>query len=87
MTEMILTANQPEHYSAMLSVITKSLPAIAKSNQSFYKSDSQLKIATLDINDLTDIGAAKHILARIERKKSALKESDLSVRKQKVGLS
>lgn len=87
MTEMILTSNQPEHYSAMLGVISKSLPAISESNQSFYKSDSQLKIVSLDINDLTEIGSAKHILARIERKKAALKESDLEVRKSKIELS
>lgn len=87
MSDIILTATQPERYVGMLNTISKSLPAIKQSNESFYKSDSQLKIVTLDITDLTDIGAARHILARIERKKQALKESDINVRRKKIELA
>lgn len=87
MSEIVLTTNHPQRYVEMLSTITKHLPAIKESSESFYKTDSQLKVVTLDVNDLTDIGAAKHILARIERKKQALKESDIDVRRKQIKLA
>lgn len=87
MDDLILSTNQSGRYVEMVSNISKSLVSIKQSNESFYKSDSQLKIVSLDITDLTDIGAAKHILARIERKKTALKESDIKIRKQKIELA
>lgn len=87
MSDIILTSKQPQHYELMLQSITNKLPAINESSQSFYKSDSQLKVVSLDISDLTDIGAAKHILARIERKKQALKDSDIKIRRSKIELA
>ena len=81
-----ITSALPERYQGMTSRISELMPRINESNQAFYKSDSQLKIVSLDITDLTDVGAAKHILARIERKRAALKESEIKVRKTRVKL-
>lgn len=81
------TANLPEQYAGMQNRINEVMPKIQASSQSFYKSDSQLKIVSLDITELTDVGAAKHILARIERKKQALKESHLKLEKKKIKLA
>jgi hypothetical protein len=87
MNDIVLTQQHPERYQGMMQAISKSLPSIAESSQSFYKSDSQLKIVSLDITELTDIGAAKHLLARIERKKQALKDSDINIRRKKIELA
>lgn len=87
MNELNLYTKHPKNYSEMVAKIGSSLPAIAESSQSFYKSDSQLKIVSLDITDLTDISAAKHILARIEKKKLALKEADIADRKRNLKLN
>ena len=82
-----LTKNLPENYQEMTKRISEIMPRIRESNESFYKSDSQLKMVSLDITDLTDVSAAKHILARIERKKLALEESEFELRKKKVKLA
>lgn len=87
MTDISLTTPLPEVYSQMIDGIAAHLPAIAESSQAFYKSDSQVKIVTLDINDLTDVGAAKHILARIERKRAALRESEIGLRRKRIALA
>lgn len=81
-----ISSQLPERYQGMTSRINELMPRIDQSNQAFYKSDSQLKMVSLDITDLTDVGAAKHILARIERKRSALKESEIKIRKSKIKL-
>lgn len=86
MNELNLHSKHPKNYTEMVAKISNALPAIAESSQSFYKTDSQLKVVTLDITDLTDIGAAKHILARIERKKLALKDADIADRKRNLKL-
>jgi len=82
-----LTKNLPENYQKMTKRISDIMPRVRESNESFYKSDSQLKMVTLDITDLTDISSAKHILARIERRKLALEESEFELRKKKVKLA
>lgn len=87
MTELALTTPLPKKYSQMIESIKNYLPDIQRSNQAFYKSDSQLKMVTLDINDLTDVGAAKHILARIERKQAALRESEIGLRRKRIDLA
>lgn len=88
MTELALTASQlPERYERMIDKVTDLLPRIDASNESFYKSDSQIKTVTLNVTDLTDVGAAKHILARIERKREALKESELGLRRKRIELA
>lgn len=82
-----LNINLPQRYEGMATRISEIMPRVAESSQSFYKSDSQLKMVSLDITDLTDIGAAKHILARIERRKQALKESEIAIRRKKIKLA
>jgi len=87
-TELALTASQlPERYEQMIDKVTDLLPRIDASNESFYKSDSQIKTVSLNVTDLTDVGAAKHILARIERKREALKESELGLRRKRIELA
>lgn len=87
MTELALTTLLPAAYERMMESIADRLPAIDLSSQAFYKSDSQLKMVSLDINDLTDVGAAKHILARIERKRAALRESEVAIRRKRIDLA
>ena len=88
MTELALTASQlPERYEQMIDKVTELLPRIDASNESFYKSDSQIKTVSLNVTDLTDVGAAKHILARIERKREALKESELGLCHKRIELA
>ena len=87
MTDMALVTGLPAAYAAMIDSITEHLPAITESSQAFYKSDSQVKMVTLDINDLTDVGTAKHILARIERKRAALRESEIGLRRKRIDLA
>ena len=74
----------PPEYKKMADRVSEIMPSVTESNQSFYKSDSQLKIVTLNVNDLTDIGAAKHILARIEKKKHALTEAEIDVQRKLI---
>lgn len=87
MTDLALTAPLPEQYAEMVRAVSQHLPSIDASNGAFYKSDSQVKMVTLDINDLTDLGTAKHILARIERKRAALKESEIGLRRKRIDLA
>lgn len=87
MTDVAISTPLPAVYEQMLASITEHLPAIAQSSQAFYKSDSQTKIVSLDINDLTDVGVAKHILARIERKRAALRESEIGLRRKRIDLA
>lgn len=87
MTEVSLSSLMPEKYGKMIAEIGQRLPEINESNKSFYKSDSQLKMVSLDITDLTDIGVAKHVLARIERKQAALRESEISIRRKRIDLA
>lgn len=88
MSELVnFTSNFPVEYKEMATRINEIMPRIEESNKAFYKSDSQLKMVSLDITDLTDIGAAKHILARIEKKKQALQDSELNLRKKKIKLA
>lgn len=86
MTDIEITGGLPARYADMIHSITQQLPSIAESSQAFFKSDSQVKMTTLNINDLTDIGVAKHILARIERKRAALKESEIALRRKRIDL-
>lgn len=82
--EQYTISNIDNKYVEMLSDIGKSLENISISAESFYKTSSQLKSVTLDVNDLTPIGAAKHIIAVIERTKNALKESEISIRRAEI---
>jgi hypothetical protein len=76
-----------EHYDNMMSRVQEVMPRVLESFESFGKSSSQLKTVTLDITDLTDVGAAKHILASINRTRQALKESEIAVRRKRLDLT
>ena len=75
------------HYESMTGRIQEIMPRVIESSESFNKSSSQLKTVSLDITDLTDIGAAKHILASINRTRQALKESEIGVRRKRLDIS
>lgn len=75
------------HYDNMMSRVQEVMPRVMESSESFGKSSSQLKTVTLDITDLTDVGAAKHILASINRTRQALKESEIAVRRKRLDLT
>jgi hypothetical protein len=73
-------------YDSIMSKVHEIMPSVMESSKSFGKSSSQLKTVTLDITDLTDVGAAKHIIASINRTRQALKESEISVRRKRLDL-
>ena len=75
------------HYDNMMNRVQEVMPRVMQSTESFGKSSSQLKTVTLDITDLTDVGAAKHILASINRTRQALKESEIAVRRKRLDLT
>lgn len=74
----------PPEYKKMADRVSEIMPSVQESNQAFYKTDSQLKTVTLNVTELTDIGAAKHILARIEKKKQALTESEIDLKRKQI---
>ena len=76
----------PKEYSPMLQNIQENLPAVQATSENFYKSHSQYMNATVDIADLTPLHCVRHILARIERKKSALAEAQIKRRKSDIKL-
>jgi hypothetical protein len=75
--------NITPEYKGMISNIESAMPNIYKNSSNFYKSDSQMKDVTLNISDLTPFTRLKHILARIERTKEALREQYISSKKKK----
>lgn len=88
MTELVnLSTNMPSAYLEMMKETAEIMPRIAESNKAFFKTDSQIKNVSLNITELTDVGASAHILARIEAKKLALQESEISIRKKQIKLA
>lgn len=73
-------------YKGMLEHINANLPAISRDSENFYKSASQFKNVTLDVTDLTPMGALKHILAVIDHTRLALEEAHISVKRQQINL-
>ncbi|CAB4177435.1 hypothetical protein UFOVP999_58 [uncultured Caudovirales phage] len=71
-------------YLNMVKRIEESLPAISRDTSNFYKADSQMKNVTLDITEITPMATLKHILAVIEKTKSALQESYIGLKKNKI---
>lgn len=71
-----------QHYDSMMETVTTVMPLVAQTQESFNKSSSQLKTVTLDINDLTPIGTARHIVAAIDRTRKALKESEIAAQRK-----
>lgn len=76
----------PKEYNGMLNHIKEGLPAVERITENFYKSGSQFKNVTLDITDLTPISSIKHILASIERTKSALTDAQIKRKKAEIEL-
>lgn len=82
-----ITTHDLARYDSMMTRVQEVMPRVMESSESFGKSSSQLKTVTLDITDLTDVGAAKHILASINRTRQALKESEIAVRRKRLDLT
>ena len=76
-----LTVTKPE-YNLMLKNIQDRLPAVQKDTSNFHKSHSQFMSVTLDVTAITPIRSIKHILAEIDRTKSALQEAYIGLRKK-----
>lgn len=70
-------------YKGMIANIESAMPNIYKNSSNFYKGDSQMKDVTLNISDLTPFTRLKHILARIEKTKEALRVQYISSKKKK----
>lgn len=73
-------------YKGMIEHINDNLPAIRRDSENFYKSASQFKGVTLDITELTPMGSLKHILAVIDKTRSALEEAHINVRRKQIQL-
>jgi len=69
-------------YKDMIKNIEGVMPNVYKNSSNFYKSDSQMKEVTLNISDITPFTRLKHILARIERTKEALRFNYFSSKKK-----
>jgi hypothetical protein len=78
------TLEVSSQYLNMVERIQKNLPAISRDTNNFYKADSQMKNVTLDITEITPMATLKHILAVIEKTKSALQESYIGLKKNKI---
>ena len=73
-------------YKGMLEHINANLPAISRDSENFYKSASQFKNVTLDVTELTLMGSLKHILAVIDRTRTALEEAHITVKRKQIEL-
>ena len=76
----------PKQYAPILSTIDSILPLANIDTENFNKSDSQFKMAVLDVVDLTPINSAKHLLAVIQRTRQALEEASISLRRKNLTL-
>lgn len=70
-------------YKGMIENIELAMPDIYRNSSNFYKADSQMKEVSLNITDMTPFTRLKHILARIERTKEALRENYFITKKNK----
>lgn len=77
-------ANIETRYEMMMDSASSSAPQINQTKESFNKASSQLKTVTLDINDLTPIGTARHVVASIDRTRKALKESEIAAQRKEI---
>lgn len=71
-------------YKSMLTNIEENMPSINANSSIFYKADSQLKDVTLNVADITPHMRLKHILARIEKHKLALRDNYYTSKKNIV---
>lgn len=73
-----------EKYSYMIENIKSSISKTIIDSESFNKSSSQLKTATLDITDLTPINSARHLLASISNTRMALEKAEVELKRKKI---
>jgi hypothetical protein len=71
-------------YKGMLDHINSNMPAIQKTSDIFYKTDSQYKMVTLNMQTLTPIRSLYHLLADIEKTKSAIEINVLKMKEDEV---
>lgn len=76
----------PKQYKTMLSHINKNKNSLQTSANNFYKSDSQYKMVTLNMQTLTPIRSIYHILAEVEQVKTAIEQSLISSKIQDIKL-
>lgn len=81
-----LELSLPKQYTPILSSIDSLLPLANIDTENFNKSDSQFKMAVLDVVDLTPINSARHLLAVVQRTRQALEEASISLRRKKLEL-
>lgn len=74
-------------YQEMIQKIESVMPDVHKNSSNFYKTDSQMKEVTLNISDITPFTRLKHILARIERTKEALRENYFNSKKKQIEIA
>lgn len=74
-------------YQDMIKKIESVMPDVYKNSSNFYKTDSQMKEVTLNISDITPFTRLKHILARIERTKEALRENYFNSKKKQIEIA
>jgi hypothetical protein len=73
-------------YKGMLDHINSNMPAIQKTSDIFYKTDSQYKMVTLNMQTLTPVRSLYHLLADIERTKSAIEINVIKMKEDEVEL-
>jgi len=71
-------------YKGMLDHINSNMPAMQKTSDIFYKTDSQYKMVTLNMQTLTPIRSLYHLLAEIEKTKTAIEQNVLSMKENEV---
>lgn len=71
-------------YKGMLDHISSNMPAMQKTSDVFYKSDSQYKMVTLNMQTLTPVRSLYHLLAEIEKTKTAIEQNVLTMKEQEV---
>lgn len=84
MTDLEISHNLPEQQVRLLARITELLPRATQDTVPFRKSASQFKSATIDVTDLTPISTAHHLLAVIDRTRTALEEASIKLRKRQA---
>ena len=80
----IVEKNLPSKYQVMLESIDETLPAAVEQMAVFRKSHSQFMSVTVDVACMTPIRSLKHLLAEIERTRSALHEASFKQRKSDI---
>ena len=83
----IVKSNLPQldkKYKKMLDHVNNNSKSIQKSSDNFYKSDSQYKMVTLNMQSLTPIRSLYHILADIEKTKKAIENAIISIKENEI---